>query len=557
MNIRRFAPLLFTVLCTLVPRASSQELNPPSDAKIKVDRIFQSLDRKDGPGCAVGVGLGSSTVLATSYGMADLEHNVPLTPETIFEPGSISKQFTAASVLLLAQQGKLSLDDSVRQYIPELPDYGSPITIRHLINHTSGLRDWGTIAAIGGHPRETTIAYTNTDVLEITARQRRLNYPPGSAYSYTNTGFNLLAILVSRVAGKSLTEFSRDAIFVPLGMKSTAWRDDFHRIVPNRAIAYAAEGTGFRMAMPFETAYGNGGLLTTVSDLLRWNQNFTEMKVGGHSFVDAQLQRGRLSNGNLITYAAGLWILQWRGLPEVSHAGDTTGYHAWLGRYPEQGLSVALLCNGPTKLSPTQLGHEIADVFLQSMLSGRPQTNRPVVKLADLREKVGLYRSVRDHGTVLVELVDGALHVGRDTVLTPISANTFTAGEDGRRIEFDTDASGRVSRLHYDTLPDEGNVYDKVDQAHPTRSDLEAMIGEYASDEAETAFRVTLEGDKLVMLQKPDRKILLMPTYRDGFSSSLGSVRFLRDATGGITELSIGSQRVWDIRFHRVATPKP
>jgi CubicO group peptidase (beta-lactamase class C family) len=563
MKVRHSAPLSLSLLLAIVSAASSQKLSPPPDAKAQVDRIFGALDHKDGPGCAIGVGIDASTVLAAAYGMADLEHNVPLTPETVFEAGSVTKQFTAASVLLLVQQGELSLDDLVRKYIPELPDYGSPITIRHLLNHTSGLRDWRTIAAIAGRPSWTNLVYSNADTLEMAARQRALNYVPGSEYSYTNTGFNLLAILVGRVGGKPLPEFSREAIFVPLAMTSTGWRDDFHRIVPNRAVAYAQDGTGFRTFMPFETAYGNGGLLTTVGDLLRWNRNFTEKKVGGRSFTDAQLQQGRLSDGRVIAYAAGLMVLQWRGLPEVSHAGDTAGYHAWLGRYPQQGLSIALLCNGPTSSSPTQLGHQVADVYLKGALSGRSEASRSVVSPAALTEKTGLYRSVRDHRTLSVELANGELallggaRVGGETVLKPLSFNAFTAGEDGRRVEFETDASSKVLRLHFDTVADEGNVYEKVEPAHPSRTDLEAMTGEYTSDEAETALRVTLDGGQLVMLQRPDHRIPLMPTYRDGFSSSLGSVRFLRDATGRVTELSIGSQRVWDIRFHRGSAPQP
>jgi CubicO group peptidase (beta-lactamase class C family) len=232
-----------------------------------------------------------ATVLNAAYGMADLEHNIALSPDSVFEPGSVTKQFTAAAVLLLAQDGKLSLDDPVRKYIPELPDYGSAITIRHLLNHTSGLRDWGYVADIGGWPRGTRVN-SNANVLDIAARQKALNYPPGAEYSYTNTGFNLLAIHVGRVAGKSLAEFTRERIFLPLGMTSTEWRDDYRRIVRNRAIAYAQTGGATRLDMPFEDAHGNGGLLTTVGDLLRWNRNFTEMKVGGTALVEAQLQQG-------------------------------------------------------------------------------------------------------------------------------------------------------------------------------------------------------------------------------------------------------------------------
>ncbi|MBZ5606346.1 MAG: beta-lactamase family protein [Acidobacteriia bacterium] len=220
-----------------VPLLQAQKAAAPADAAAKVDRIFLRYHKTDSPGCAVGASIEGAPVLSAAYGMADLEHDVPLTPASIFEAGSVSKQFTAAAVLLLAQQGKLSLEDPVRKYIPEVPDYGKPLTIRHLLNHTSGLRDWGSVEGIAGWPR-TTRVYTHAQVLEIIGRQRELNYDPGAEYSYTNSGFNLLAILVGRVSGKPFVDFERDAIFHPLDMSSTQWRDDFQRIVKNRAIAY-------------------------------------------------------------------------------------------------------------------------------------------------------------------------------------------------------------------------------------------------------------------------------------------------------------------------------
>ena len=336
----------------------------------KVDKIFERYNRTDSPGCVAGATIDGATVLTGAYGMADLEHGIALAPESILEPGSIAKQFTAAAVLLLVQQGKLALDDPVRKYIPEVPDYGTPITIRNLINHTSGLRDWGSVEGIAGWPR-TTREYTHAHVLEIVSRQRALNYPPGAEYSYTNTGFNLAAILVSRVSGKTFPEFTREQIFAPLGMTSTQWRDDFRRIVRNRAVAYSASGNAFQQDMPFEDVFGNGGLLTTVGDLLRWNGNFTDAKVGGRAFVDSEHQQGRLTDGRTIAYAAGLMVLHWKGLNEVSHSGSTAGYRGWLGRYPEQGLSVAVMCN-VASANATQLGHQVADVYLASVIREHP-----------------------------------------------------------------------------------------------------------------------------------------------------------------------------------------
>ncbi len=517
----RYISLLVLILA---PAALSETLTAPPDARIKVDKIFERYNRTDSPGCVAGASIDGATVLT--------EHGIALAPESILEPGSIAKQFTAAVVLLLGQQGKLSLDDPVRKYIPELPDYGTTITIRHLINHTSGLRDWGSVEAIAGWPR-TTREYTHAHVLEIVRRQRVLNYPPGAEYSYTNTGFNLAAMLVSRVSGKPFPEFTREQIFAPLGMTSTQWRDDFRRIVRNRAVAYSPSGNTFRQDMPFEDVFGNGGLLTTAGDLLRWNRNFTDAKIGGRAFVDSQHQQGKLMDGRTIAYAAGLMVLHWKGLNEVSHSGSTAGYRAWLGRYPEQGLSVAVVCN-LSSANATQLGHQVADVYLTNVIRQHShETAAP--DPSTLGAKAGLYRSVRDHQTLSVEFQDGKLRINRPNaageparpgVLTPISSDVFVLGE--------------------------GTYYEKVERWYPTAAELDGMKGEYVSDEAEVTFQVALEQNQLVIHRRPDATIALTPTYRDGFSSSLGSIRFLRDASGRVTELSIGEQRVWDMRFHRV-----
>ena len=238
------------------------------------------------PGCAVGVSLDGDTV-----GQPRLRDGGPGARRSAAARFHLRTRLRHQAIhrrrraRCSPQQGKLSLDDPVRKYIPELPDYGAPLTIRHLLNHTSGLRDWGSVEAIAGWPR-TTRAYTHAHVLDILSRQRSLNYPPGAEYSYTNSGYNLAAILVGRVSGKPLAEFTREAIFTPLGMTSTSWRDDFRRIVKGRAIAYSQNGGTVRQLMPFEDVHGNGGLLTTVGDLLRWNQKFTIAAPAGPGQAD-------------------------------------------------------------------------------------------------------------------------------------------------------------------------------------------------------------------------------------------------------------------------------
>ena len=509
----------------------------------KVDEVFARYNNTNTPGCTVGVSRGDKPVLESAYGMADLEHGIALTPDSILEAGSVSKQFTAAAVLLLAEAGKLSLDDPVRKYIPELPDYGTPLTIRHMIHHTSGLRDWGAVAAVGGWPR-TTRVYTHEHVLEILGRQRSLNYTPGAHYSYSNSGYNLAAILVSRVSGKPFATYTREAIFEPLGMQSTSWRDDHRRIVARRAIAYADQPLPARTLMPFENVYGNGGLLTTVGDLLRWNGNFTSRQVGGSGFVEAQQLRGRLSDGSEINYAAGLMLGEFRGESEVSHAGSTAGYRAFLARYPKKSLSVAVLCNAASANAP-QLGRDVARVFLNDAAG---ESSKASDVKADPAAFAGCYRSRRDQTTMLLEAAGGNLR-WRGQTLRAIASNEFAMGE--VVLAFEVDASAGPTRFRMKD-PSTEIVFDRVAPWTPSRAELEAMAGEYQSEEAEVTLRVTAEDAGLVIFRRPGTRMRLTSCCQDSFENNeLGSVRFLRDAIGRINEMNLGSARVWDLRLRR------
>src|SRR5688500_11651517 len=332
----RYALILAILVVT--PAAAQ----PPAFEK-GVDTLF-SRWKTSTPGCAVGVAVGGKPVLLKAYGMADLEHNVPKTPETVFESGSVAKQFTAMAIMLLVQDGRLSLDDQVRKHIPELPDYGVPLTIRHMLTHTSGLRDWGSIASIAGAPR-TTREYTHAHVLEIVSRQKALNFPPGTQWSYSNSGFNLAAIIVSRVSGMSFAEFSNQRLFAPLGMTRTSWRDDHTRIVKGRAIAYSDAPDGYHIRMPFENVHGNGGLLTTVGDLLKWNENYVTPVVGDAAIAAEQGKAGRYNDGRELEYGLGLFVEDRRGMHNIYHSGSTAGYVAHLNRFPAAHTSVAVLCH--------------------------------------------------------------------------------------------------------------------------------------------------------------------------------------------------------------------
>jgi CubicO group peptidase (beta-lactamase class C family) len=518
------------------------------DTIARVDSIFSRFTTTT-PGCAVGVSRHGRTVLAKAYGMANLEYDVPLTTESIIEAGSVAKQFTAAAILLLAQQGKLSIDDRVRKHIPELPDYGVPLTIRHMINHTSGLRDWGTVAAVEGWPRGSRV-HTHEHVLDIVARQRSLNFAPGSEYLYSNTGYNLLAIIVQRVSGRPFADFTRTEIFEPLGMTRTSWRDDYTRIVKGRATAYSPTRTGFRLNMPFENVHGNGGLLTTVEDLLRWSANFDAAHVGGPALLREQVRPGRLTSGREIEYAAGLRVTRYRGVPEVSHTGSTAGYRAFLTRYPDQGLTVAVLCNHAG--AGVALGHRVADIYLGSAASD-PATLKAVSLAPNiLTARAGMYRDAATGQPVRLSVRDGKLVDEQGTEVVALSPTVFRNGNGGR-VVFEVAPDGRTQTMRL--LQEDGDtlLFLPVEPHSPGPNDLTALAGTYTSDEAATTLTVVHEGGKLFLRQRPALSLELRPAYRDVFEVATGDVvRFVRDGSGKVTEMSLFLGRVRDLRFRRL-----
>jgi len=525
---------------------------PPPDKQTEVDRIFSAVNTHT-PGCSVGVAQNGIAVLKAGYGMADLERNVPVTPYTIFESGSVAKQFTAAAVLLLAQQGKISLDDPMRKYLPELADYGSPLTIRQVLSHVSGLREWRPIATFGGLPEDTYV-YSNQDILQLASKQHALNFDPGTAYSYTNTGFNILPILIERVVGngKSFQTFTRENIFAPLGMDHTRWRDDFRAIVPNRALAYRhPDGTaGWTQDTPVENIIGAGGLLTTVGDLLLWNENFTHAKVGGPELVKAQQTPATLSDGRQIPYAAGLTINTVNGLREVSHGGATGGYRTWLGRYPDQAVSVAVLCNSAAA-NPAKLGRDTASLWTGAAAAKPPATTY-TADPAKLEALAGMYRKLRDNTVTRIKCHDGKLTIDpANTGLLPAAAGRFLVGSTEQTILFEDGTPIRMRMI----TPFGEILYERAEPAQPTAAELAALAGEYESRETGTTLKL-LPGLKPVEMTYrigSNAPVTLRPTFRDAFETPSGSsIYFVRDASGKVTALDAGEDRVWDLRFKRV-----
>ncbi|MDO6416876.1 serine hydrolase domain-containing protein [Sphingomonas sp. BIUV-7] len=513
-----------------VPRA--QQLN-------RIDGLFARWNRPTTPGCALEVAEGGQPIALRAYGSADLEHVTPIHANTVFEAGSVSKQFTAAAILLLVEEGKLRLDDDVRKYVPELPARDEPIQIRHLLNHTSGLRDWGAVAELAGWPRGTA-AYGMDDALAIIARQKQLNFRPGAEYSYSNSGYTLAALIVSRVSGMSFPRFTAEKIFRPLGMASTGWRDDFRRVLPGRAIAYSAKGVVYEQDMPFESAYGNGGLLTTVGDLTRWSEALLAGRIGRNVAAELQ-QRGVLNDGVAIQYARGLVVTRFAGLPEISHAGSTAGYRAWLAFYPSRRMSVALLCSSADANAP-DLGRAVASILLGP--TPAPPRQADVGVPATVGQVAGLYLDAHDQPLTIVD-DKGKLRIAGGGALFPLSSDRFRMGDDS---ELSLAAPGELSM----TTPDGRARFRRI----PPISGLVIAdyAGRYSSEEVGAAYRV-IAGDNEIRLRlenRPQIELRAKPIGPDLFEARGAMVRFRRNAAGKIDALAISIPRAFDVRFNRI-----
>ncbi len=527
----------------------------------RTDRVFAQWDRSDSPGCALGVFRDGRVAYARGYGMANLELGVRLSPQSVLDIGSTSKQFTAMAVVLLAQQGKLSLDDDVRKHIPELPAYQKPVTIRHLLTHTSGLRDYLTLWYLAGV--DDADYTTEAEALDVIARQRVLNFAPGEQRLYSNSGFFLASVLVERVAGESLAQFAEGKIFRPLGMRHTRFNNDHTSIVPGRATGYARrDGGGYSTSMSDFEQIGDGGVLTSVEDLQRWDENFYSGQVGGRAAIEQLHQRAVLNNGRTETYALGLIVDTYRGLRRVRHGGSWAGYRAELMRFPEQHFSVAVLCN-LAGTDPTTLARRVADVHLASTYGAVPEmagsargaSDAPVaVSAADMGRFIGLYRSALTGELRRVRLRGDSLQLSdlaSVLPLEPTAADRFRVpgSQSGLQLRFDA-ARPRSQRLELTYASDDTLVLARVEEATPTRRDLAAYAGTYWSEEVGAEYRLEVKDSTLVLRRRRSDPTVLRPTYVDAFAAGGVLYRFTR-VRGRVTEMLVDAGRIRNLRFVR------
>jgi CubicO group peptidase (beta-lactamase class C family) len=526
-----------------------------------IDKIF-SWAKPDAPGCAVAVSQNGKTVVNRAYGSADLERDVPLSPTSVFDIGSVRKQFVAAAVLLLVQDGRLSLSDDIRKHFPELPDYGHKITLDHLLTHTSGLRDWTGLRSLTGGRVD--------DVVSLILRQRGLNFAPGTEWSYSNSGYVLLTDLVARASGMSFPDFTRTRLFEPLGMKTTMSPRDLRGVIKRRALGYEKEGAGWRVGMYVGNERGSdgGAILATVSDLVIWNDALASGRLG--AFVTEKLQEpARLNNGRKLGYARGLMVDSYRGGTLVSHSGSAAGYSAWSGRLPAQGVSIAVLCNAD-ETSATALARRIGDEFLPA-----PQANAAATVAGgapgaattagagetglDLSGKAGLFVSERNGDALRLVVNGGELRIpGLRSALMPVGKDRFrNPGGDLSFMSQDEFELQFVSADRFDLKSMEGTVtsYRRAEPYAPTAADLQAFAGRYASDETGSAFRVVPGKDGLVfhLEGSAGKGSEIRPVFRDTFQVSRVTVRFVRDKEGKVVAFDYSNPVVRNLKFTRLS----
>jgi CubicO group peptidase (beta-lactamase class C family) len=511
-----------------------------------VDRIFAAYDQPGSPGCALGVIRDGTFLYRKGYGAASLELGVPLSSQSVFYMGSVSKQFTAASVVLAAEQGFLSLDDDVRKYIPELPDYGQPVTVRQMLHHTSGLRDELGLLALSG--RSALDLHSKQELIDLVARQKALNYKPGDEYLYSNTNYFLLAEVVQRATKQRFSEFAAKSIFQPLGMVHTRFYDDHTLVVPGRVPAYEP-GTNGRFLVNWSTNFekvGDGGLMSSVDDLLLWDRNFYQNNLGKGTLLRQMYTRGVLNSGKKISYALGLDLSTYRGLPIVEHDGALFGYRTGILRFPEQRFTVVCLCNLSTA-DPGGLSRKVADGYLRDQLAPRkpPATSAA----SDAGPFAGKYLDRRVHSVVSFSVSGGTL-VAWGANLTQVASNRFEVSGGGI-VTFDS-SSGTMKA----TVDANGEVIfagDRIEQLHLNDAALAPYVGAYRSAELDATYKLSVERGGLMLRNGWNPPLELDAIGSEEFDSGdLGTLVFHRDSNGGVSGLSVFQGRIRDVSFEKI-----
>ena len=533
-----------------------------TEKEAQVDQAFYVWNQEDTPGASVAVQKDGVIIFKKGYGLANLEYDIPVEPSTIFHIASVSKQFTAFSILLLEADGKLSIDDDIRKYIPEVPDFGKTITLKHLATHTSGMRDQWNLLAMAGWRLDDVI--TKEHVLKLVSKQKDLNFEPGEEMVYCNTGFTLLAEVVARVSGKTFAEFTEERIFKPLKMTNTLFYDDHEKIVKNRAYSYRSDGKGYKKSVLSYANVGATSLFTTVEDLSLWAHNFSNIKVGNKDIIKSLNTRAVLNNGDTIAAAKGQFVGEYKGLNEISHGGADAGYRTFFTRFPNQNVSVAVFGNSGG-FNSGAMAYKVVDIYLKDQLKETPKEKDVE---AEEKEEVVVSQNLLDSYVGDFELQpgfiisiseeDGSLFAqatGQSKLdLVPVSETEFKVAEVEATIHF---PEGQGSKVESITLHQGGQEMNasRLDPFDKDKVILENYEGDFYSEELSTTYHFkVMEG---ILMAKHSRlsDIELTPAKTDVFTGNrwfFGQVEFIKNDDGTIKGCQVSSGRVRNLKFEKV-----
>lgn len=526
----------------------------------EIDKLVAEMIKPGSAGATVAVAKGDKILFSKGYGMANPEYDIANTPKTIFHVASVSKQFTAFAIALLADQGKISLDDDIRKYFPELHDFGHKITIKHLVHHTSGLRDQWNLLALAGWRLDDVI--TKNQVLRLISYQDELNFKPGDEFSYCNTGYTLMGEIVSRVTGKTFAEWCSENIFKPLQMTNTLFYEDHEKIVKGRSYSfYDSNGELKKSVLSYANA-GATSLFTTADDLTKWSNNFYTMKVGNAKVMKQMEERARLNKGDTLSYAFGQGISKYKGLKAITHSGGDAGYRTFLMRFPEHQYAIVVLSN-MASFNPGDLANKIADIYLKDHLKEDPkkQEEKPTAGVHEVSEQVmklyeGQYR-LNNEMIVTIKIDNRKLTAqatGQPQLPLKASSDTEFAVE-GFDIRLTFHKSGDNPASHF-TLHQGGQntVAPRMKPFDPKSIDLKAFTGKYYSPELQTTYTLTLKEDTLIANHIRHEPVKLTPVGPDAFSCDawyMSKLEFTRNESKEIGGLKVSSGRVRNVRFDK------
>lgn len=519
----------------------------------RADSVFARYQTGVGPGAAVAVVRDGKVVFRKGYGYASLEHRVPITPTSSFDAASVSKQFTGLAISMLVEQGRIGLKDDVRKYIPEMHAFETPITIEHLVHHTSGLRDWPGMLQLAGWNSGDVIAFDH--ILRFAYAQRTLNFVPGAEHTYSNTGYNLLAEVVARVTGKSFRTWTDENIFRPLGMTNTHFRTTMGDVFPERAFSYArGADSSWNLVANGLLAQGSSSLFTTADDLAKWIMNYGTYAAGGRPAVERMLQPGRLSDGSPLRYAYGVNVETWRGTQRVTHNGSWAGYTSFSVAFPALRGGVVVLSNAG--LNPDQVGMALTNIFFQNDLrtesavvaAGAAKDTASAPALDDLagiyRLGPGWYAHIRRDGDALRVRATQE----QEVPMTMRTSSEFWVAAYGASMTFVQDADGKVRTLRFRGRPAPRVVASELPLRH---ADYQ---GNYASDELSAVYDVVVRDSSLLIRNFRRGELPLARAYGDDFrgTGGLASVAFERDASHRVIAMIVNmGERNRNIRFVR------